>query len=130
MESPRSNDVLEDVKVSAVVKDALAEARELLQLDFEIAKQELGEELRQVKKAAMTGAAALIFVVLALAALVVAVIVAAGATVGAAVVVATILAVLGGGFGALAYSMAPKSPFRRTRRRLKNDLKELKEHVA
>jgi uncharacterized membrane protein YqjE len=130
MESPRANDALENAPTTDVVKQALAETRELLQLDLRIAKQELREDLLQVKKAAIAGALAFVFVLLALTALVVAVILAAGASVAAALVTAAILLVLGGAAGALAYALAPKSPLGRTRQRLKDDLNQLKEHAA
>lgn len=130
MESRSPNDPLERVPTTEVVKEALSEARELLQLDLRIAKQELREDLAQVKKAAIFGAAALVLVFLALAALIVAVILAAGATLGAALATAAILLVVGGSSGVLAYTLAPKSPFGRTRQRLKDDLNQLKEHAA
>jgi uncharacterized membrane protein YqjE len=121
---------LEPTPTSEVVKQALSEARDLLQLDVRIAKQELKEELAQIKKAAIAGGAALVLLLLALAALTVAIIFAAGATVVAALIVAAILLVAGGGAGALAYALSPKSPLTRTRQRLKDDIDQLKERVA
>ena len=130
MESTRPNDELESAPTTDVLKRALGEVRELVQLDLRIAKQELREELVQLKRAAIAAAAAFVLVLLALAGLVVTVILAAGASVGAALTTAAILLVLGGIVGGLAYSMAPKSPLGRTRRRLEDDLNQLKEHVA
>ena len=129
MESPDAHRASPD-STTDLVKRTLAEARELVQLEVQIAKQELREDLIQTEKAAIAGAVALVLLLLALAALVVAVIVALGGTVLAAALVGAGFIVLAAGAVALAYALAPKSPLGRTRRRLKEDVNRLKEHAA
>jgi len=53
------------------------------------------------------------------------------------IAVATVAAIVAGGFlvvtavaGYASYAMIPKSPLEKTRRRLKNDVNQLKEHIA
>lgn len=115
---------------SDLLKQTLAEARELVQLEVRIAKEELKEEVVRVKKAAITGGVALVLLFAGLSGFVVALILAFGGTVVAALLVAGALLVLGAGAGVLAYSMVPKSPLSHTRQNLKDDVNQLKEHVA
>jgi uncharacterized membrane protein YqjE len=113
-----------------LVKQALSEARDLVQLEVRIAKEELREELVEAKRAAIAGALAIGIAMLVLGALLVAVILALGGTVGAALVVAAGLAALAAISVAVAYATAPKSVLGKTRKHLKQDATELKEHVA
>jgi uncharacterized membrane protein YqjE len=113
-----------------LVKQALGEARGLVELEVRIAKDELRAEMMEAKRAAIAGTLAIGSAMLVLAALMVAVIFALGGTVGAALAVAAALAVLAVASVAVAYAMAPKSMLKKTRQQLKNDADALKEHVG
>lgn len=115
---------------SELLAQALSEARELVSLEVRLAKAELKEEIARTKRAAIAGAVGTVFVTLALAALLVAVILALGGTAGTALIVAAVLAVLGAASMAIAYASAPKAVLGQTREQLKDDVEQLKEHVA
>lgn len=113
-----------------LVKQALGEARGLVELEVRIAKEELRAELLEAKRAAIAGTLAIGIAMLVLGALIVALIFALGGTVAAALVVAAALAALAAISVAVAYATAPKSVLGKTRQHLKDDAETLKEHVT
>lgn len=113
-----------------LAKQALGDARELVQLEVRLARAELLEELAGVKRAAIAGLIGFTFVMLAFSALVIALVLALGGTAGAALAVAAGFLVIGAALGVYAYTAAPHSILDRTRSHVKNDISELKEHVA
>jgi hypothetical protein len=115
---------------SDLLKQALAEARELVELEVRIAKEEMREELGRTKRSAIAGAAAAVLALLTLSALVMALILGLGGGVREALLVALGLGVLGGTAGAVTYALAPKAILPRTRDNLKKDVHELKEHAT
>ena len=118
------------VPTADLIKQTLAEARDLVELEVRLAKEELKADVVEAKRAAIAGALGLGILLLLLGALVVAVILALGGTVGAALIVSAGLALLAATSVAVAYAIAPKSLLGKTRRHLKQDATELKEHVA
>ena len=121
---------LEQASTVDLVKEALDEAKELVRLEVEIAKQEVKQEVAQTKKAAIGFGVALAFALVVLSLLAVAIVLAVGGTAVAALAVAGVFLVLGGIAGYLGYSMIPKKPLDKTRRRVKTDVNQLKEHIA
>lgn len=115
---------------SELLRQAVTEARELVELEVRIAKEEIREELGRTKRAALTGAVALVLLILTLSALVVALILALGGGAPEALLVALGLALIGGTVAAATYALAPKSVLPRTRDNLKKDVHELKEHAT
>ena len=113
-----------------LAKQVLGDARQLVQLEVRLARAELLEELAKAKRAAIAGVIAFASVLLGLCALVVALVLAIGGTPVAALGVALGFLALGAGVGAFAYASAPHSILDRTRRHVKEDISELKEHVA
>jgi len=113
-----------------LAKQVLADARELVQLEVRLAKAELLEEMAEAKRAAIAAVFAFGFALLALSALVVALVLALGATPFAALAVAGGFVAVAAGLGIYAYSAAPHSLLGRTRQHVKDDISELKEHVA
>lgn len=113
-----------------LAKQALVDARQLVQLEVKLARAELIEEFAAAKRAAIAFALAFAFALLALSTLVVALVLAIGGTPVAALAVAAALAALGAGAGAFAYATMPHSILDRTRRHVKDDINQLKEHVA
>jgi uncharacterized membrane protein YqjE len=117
------------ISTAALLKEAISEARELVQLEVRIAREEIKEDVQRVKRAAIVAALAAASVLFACAALTVALIFALGATLQVALLVALGFAVLGGVLGAVAYAAVPKSILPHTRQHLMNDVNELKEHA-
>ena len=113
-----------------VTKQVLADARELIALEVQLAREEVKEELRLAKQAAIAGAAAACVLLLSLCAAIVALILALGGEPAHALVVALTLLVVALAAGAYAYAAVPKQPMERTKNRLAEDAKRLKEHVV
>jgi hypothetical protein len=120
----------DDMSTADLVREALDETKELVRIEIEIAKSEFEQELGRAKKAAIGFGIALGASVLVLCLLAVALVLALGGTALVALAVAGgffVAAGLGAFFG---YSVLPKDPMKRTRRRLKTDVNQLKEHIA
>jgi len=116
--------------VGDLVREVLDESKELVRIEIELAKVEVEKEISQAKKAAVLFGAALATMVLMLCMLSMALVFALGGTALAALGVAAGLLVVSGAAAAIGYSMLPKNPLERTRKRLKSDVNQLKEHVA
>ena len=121
---------LEEASTADLVREALDEAKELVRIEIEIAKNEVEKEIAQAKKAAVGFGVALAAGVLVLCLLAVALVLALGGTALAALGVAGGLLVIGGIAGFAGYSLLPKKPLETTRHRLKSDVTQLKEHIA
>jgi uncharacterized membrane protein YqjE len=112
-----------------LVRQTLEETKELVRIELKLARDELGEDLVQLKSVAILAGVALVLAILTLSTLVVALVLALGGTAIAALLVAAVLLVGAGVTAAVAYKYVPKEPLQRTRARLKNDINHLKEHV-
>lgn len=113
-----------------LLRQTLEETKELVRLEFKLARQEVQEDVRRLKLAAILGGAAAVLGILVLATLVVAVVLAAGATVAAALGTAAVLMLLTGTLALVAYKKLPGVPLERTRARLESDINQLREHVT
>ena len=123
-------DPLEEASTAELVKDAFAEARELVKLEVDLAKNEVKAEVKKLEHVAIGFGVALVFALLFLAMLSVALVVALGGTAVAAVVVGLVYAVIAAGAAWYGYDKLPHKPLDRTRERLRSDFRQLKEHVA
>jgi uncharacterized membrane protein YqjE len=121
---------LEEASTADLVREAFDEAKELVRIEIEIAKSEIEVEIAQAKRAAIGFAIAAAAAVVVLNLLVVALVLALGGTALIALAIAGVMLVIGGIGGYVGYSMLPKKPLEHTRKSLRKDLKELKEHVA
>jgi uncharacterized membrane protein YqjE len=121
---------LEQASTVDLVKEALDEAKELVRLEVEIAKDEVKQEVAQTKKAAIGFGVALAFALVVLSLLAVSIVLAVGGTAVAALAVAGVFLVLGGVAGYVGYTMIPKKPLDKTMNRVKRDVNQLKEHIA
>lgn len=121
---------LDQTSTVELAKLALAEAKELIELEIQLAKVEARAELKRVKSAAIAAGVAFTLVLLGLSALVTALILALGVAAIYALAVGGALLLLGGIASAYAYSSVPKAPLDQTRERLKDDIKRLREHTA
>jgi uncharacterized membrane protein YqjE len=128
--SERNPALLEEASTADLVREAMDEAKELVRLEVELAKEEVKEELKQVQHAAIGFAVAAAAAVVVLCLLSVALVLALGGTAVAALLVAAGFVVLGGAAAWIGYGMLPRSPLEKTRNRLQNDVNQLKEHIA
>lgn len=113
-----------------LVKQVLADARELIALEARLAVQEARTEMLQIKQAAIVMAVAVVLGLLSIGTLLLAVVLALGGTPLDALIVAAALLVCAGIGAAYAYAVVPKRPLQKTRERLRLDANELKEHIA
>ena len=130
MQPPPERLAMEEASTGDLVREALDEAKELVRLEIELAKNEISEELVEAKKAAVGFVIGGAFMVLSLCLLSVALVLALGGTAVIALVVAGVFMVIAGAGAFFGYSMLPKKPMDQTRRRLTTDFKSLKEHLA
>jgi hypothetical protein len=128
--SERSPAVLEETSTADLVRGAMDEARELVRLEIDLAKEEMKVELKQLERAAIFMAVAAASSVIVLCLLSMALVLALGGTAVVALLVALaflvvgVLAALGG------YGLLPKAPLEKTRHRFETDVNQLKEHIA
>ena len=130
VQPPPERLALEEASTADLVREAIDEAKELVRIEIEIAKNEVEKEIAQAKKAAVGFGVALAAGVLVLCLLAVALVLALGGTPLAALGVAGGLLVIGGAAAFAGYSLLPKKPLEVTRHRLKSDVTQLKEHIA
>ncbi len=113
-----------------LLEAALKETRELVRLEVELAKVEAKKQVKGVLRASIGFAVAILMGMIALALMVVALVLALGGTAGSAFGLALLMLLLGGAAGFFGVSSLPKNPLEKTRQHIKDDLKQLREHVA
>lgn len=123
-------DPLEDEGTAELVRGAIAEARELVKLEVELARDEVRGEVKQLQSSAVGFGVGAVAALLSLAMLGVALVLSLGGTPLAALGVAVGLLVVAGASAGFGYARLPRKPLDRTRRRLRADVLELKEHLA
>jgi membrane protein len=109
----------------SLLGEAVSETRELVRLELALARQELSEELVQIRRAATWGAAALVLGLVFLATLALALVLALGGTALVALGVAGALLAIAGGLGVVCWRALPKALLRRSRARLQEDFLRL-----
>ncbi len=120
----------EDASTVELIREVIEEARGLVRLEIEIAKNEAQVELQRAKRAAIGLGVAVASALLVVCLLAMALVLALGGTAVTALLVAAGFLVVGGAAGYVGYTMLPTKPLRRTRRRIEGDVRRLKEHVA
>lgn len=128
--SERSLGDLEDASTADLVREAMDEAKELVRLEMELAKQEVKDELRHVERAAISFGIAIGASIIVMALLAMALVLALGGTPLVALAVAAGFLAISGVAAWLGYGMLPKKPLEKTIRRLQTDMNQLKEHIA
>lgn len=121
---------LEEASTADLVKDVLTEARELVKLEVDLAKNEVKKEVKELERSAIAFAVGLVAALLFLTMLAVALVVALGGTSLAAIGVGIVFATVAGVAAWIGWGKLPKKPLDQTRRRLQTDIQQLKEHVA
>ncbi|MBI2390554.1 MAG: phage holin family protein [Deltaproteobacteria bacterium] len=119
-----------DASTTDLVREALDEARQLVKLEVELAKQEVREELHEAKRAAVMFGIAAVAALLAAAMLFVALALAIFPGPVPALVIGAVLVAAAAVLGVVAWRTAPKKPLDRTRRRLETDKDVIKEGLA
>jgi uncharacterized membrane protein YqjE len=128
--SERNPAQLEEASTADLVKEAMDEAKELVRLEVELAKEEVKEELRQIQRAGIGFAIALGSTLVALSLMAMALVLVLGGTPLVALGIAAGFLVISAIAGYAGYGMWPKVPLEKTRNRLQNDMNQLKEHIA
>jgi hypothetical protein len=113
---------------TALLREGLANAQELVRVELLLAKAELYEDLVECKRTAICVVAAAVSTILGLAMLLVALASALG--LGGTIAVGTGLLTLSMISGAAAYLFLPKSPMARTRGRVLSDEHVIREHLT
>lgn len=131
MESiPMNTQPPEEASVADLVRDAIGDARELIRVEVELARQELKKEAAAAQRAAIGFGVALAAGIIALALFAVALVFALGGTAAAAAGVGAAFVLVAAVAGGLAYGALPKSPFEQTRARVQADVQQIKESLA
>ena len=119
---------LDALPTTELMRQVLDETRELVRIETKLARDELGADLGQLKKAAVLGGVAVVLAMLSLSTLITALVLALGGALVALVLAAAML--LGASIAAgVAYQRLPKPPLARTRARLQSDVKQLERHI-
>ena len=126
---PNANVPREELSTTALVKEALDEAKELVRVEVQLARDEVKTEVKQAEGAAIGFGVAAACSMLFLSMLAVALVLALGGTALAALIVAGGFLVVCGVSAFVGYSLIPKKPLDGTRKRLESDVHQLKEHV-
>jgi uncharacterized membrane protein YqjE len=113
-----------------VVREALTDARELVRLEVELAKNDVISEAKALARAGIGFGVAAVFSLVFLCLLAVALVLALGGTIGAAVGVAGACLLVGVAGAGVGYALLPKKPLDSTRHRLEADVRHMKGHVA
>lgn len=114
--------------VPDLIRSALLEAKDLVRLEVELAKNEAREELSQAKVAAVAFGAAFMSATIGLTMLFVAL--AVGPRSLPALVIGALLVAASAIAAGLGYQRLPKKPLQKTFRRLETDTHLLKEHTT
>lgn len=120
---------LDAVSSTELLRQVMAETKELVVVEARLAKDEVLADVRQLESAAILGGVALTFALLAFSALVMALVLALGATALVALMVAAVLLLVASVAGGLAYGRLPKPLLARTRERLETDVRQIERHI-
>ncbi len=129
-QEPKETAMATEKSTADLVREAVDEAKQLVRIEVELAKDEARKEVKSIEGAAAAfgvGAAALID---CLALLGVAIVLAVGGTAVAALIVAACFFVLSGIGAGVGYALIPKKPLEKTRERAATNLRQLEEHTA
>lgn len=130
MPNPPERLAMEEASTADLVREALDEAKELVRLEVELAKNEVSQEIAEAKMAAIGFAVGGAFVLLTLCLLAMALVLALGGTALIALMVAGAFLIVAGIGAFFGWSLLPKKPLAATRQRVTGDLKSLKEHLV
>ena len=129
--APKENDVMTTQKSTAeLVKDAVDEAKQLVRIEAQLAKEEVKKEVKQAEGAGVAFGAAFAFAIVCLSLLGVAIVLATGGTPVAALIVAGCALAIAGVAAGIGWALVPKKPLEHTIEHAEKDLRQLKEHAV
>lgn len=126
---PNANVPRDELSTTTLVKEAMDEAKELVRVEVQLAKDEVRAEVKKAEGAAIGFGVAAACSLSCLTMLAVALVLALGGTAVAALIVAGGFLVMCAVAAFVGYSLVPKKPLDDTRKRLETDVQQLKEHV-
>lgn len=127
---PKEHVMTTQKSTADLVKEAVEDAKRLVRIEVELAKEEVKKEAKQAEGAGIAFAAAAAFASVCLSLLGVAIVIAAGGTAVAALVVAGVCLVIAGIAAAVGWALVPKKPLEHTIEHAETDLRQLKEHAV
>jgi hypothetical protein len=119
-----------EISAAELVREAMADAKQLVRLEVELAREEVKRELSAVRTGAITVAASALVLVLGLALLLVAMSLAIFAGPIPALLIGLILLAISGLAATIGFKLLPKKPLEATRKRLEADVEVVKERIA
>jgi hypothetical protein len=114
----------------ALVRSAIAEARELARLEVALAKLEMRQEVAAAKHAGVSFGVGTVLAIAGVTLLLTAIALAFSPSWLPALLVGVITLALGGAAGLVGYRIVPKQPLGETRRRATSEVRLLKEHTG
>ena len=127
---PTFPDPRPEATTTSLLKEAVDEAKQLAQIEVALAKNELREEVKQAKGAAIAFGASAGLGILGVALLLVSLALAIFPGAVPALVIGLTLLIVASVLGWVGYRAIPKKPLAQTKRRLETDVSLLKERVA
>jgi protein-S-isoprenylcysteine O-methyltransferase Ste14 len=119
-----------NVPASDLVRQALADTRELVKLEVALARDEVRKNLLSVRNTAIAAGIAAICSLLAASLLLVALALAIELSAIPALIIGGVLLIVSIAAGIFAWSALPKKPVEETQKRIQTDVKLVKEHVT
>jgi hypothetical protein len=127
---PPYESAISKTATSDALRETIEDARELVRIELQLAKNDLFAELRRGRTAAIGFGVCVVALLVVLDLFALALVLALGATAAVTLGVAGIFLIVAAGGAAFGYARIPKKPLGPTRDRLRDELEELKEHVA
>ena len=121
---------LDEASTGHLIKEALAEAQNLVRLEVKLAKEDVKSEVKSASRAAIGFGVAAASSLMMMTMLAVALVLAIGPSPWAALLVAGGFMVVCAVAAVIGYTQIPKNPLARTRERMESDVNQLKEHIA
>lgn len=126
----RQPDFRSESSTTDLVKEAIAEAKELMQVEIALARDEIGQEIARAKASGVALGAAAAAGLLGAALVLVAIALAIAPRPLPALLIGLALLVVALVMGLVGYGRVPKRPMERTRGRLESDVRLLRERVV
>lgn len=128
---PRSDVApVEETSTVGLVTEVLDQARELVRIEVDLARNEIRQEVAQAIRAAIAFGIAAVSGVLVLCMIAMGVVLALGGTAIVAFVIGGVMLLVGVVAAFVGYGLLPRRPLEETKRRLVADVDRLKERIA
>ncbi len=121
---------LDEASTGDLIKEALAEAQNLVRLEVKLAKEDVKTEVKSASRAAIGFGIAVASSLMMMTMLAVALVLAIGPSPWAALLIAGGFMVVCAVAAVIGYTQIPKNPLARTLNRMESDVNQMKEHIA